>query len=71
MAGPYTFEIDRESGTWRALNDSGSEVSTGDLPLTEPDRIETILADHGITDPLASAIADIVTSNWSEIERDG
>jgi len=66
MAGPYTFEKDRDAGTWRCLNNSGSEIATGDLPLDSLDRLEAIFSDYGVSDPTASALLDYHRSNWDD-----
>jgi len=64
----YIFHINREAGTWTADNPSGTEVASGELPLTDGDRVDVVLDDKGVVDPIRSAIKTILTTDWELTE---
>jgi hypothetical protein len=68
MSGPYTFNIDKSDDTWACENDQGVEVATGDLPLTDTDRLEAIFDDLGVSSPVSNALLDFYKRNWTETE---
>jgi len=65
----YTFIIDRGNGTWTAENPSGTQIDSGDLPLSTQQRQKAILHDKGVSDPVLSAlVAAFAEKDWRDEE---
>jgi hypothetical protein len=65
----YTFELDRDYGTWTAYNADGQEIDTGQLPLTDTRRKIAIIQDKGVSNPTAEALEAIMGKDWETETR--